>query len=77
MAMEVDLAEGFAFVAAVRKGVESVSATAIARPINPIDGLMVYVASNDEIQQNTKDEFESIASSIRKLASQGKLKPFF
>lgn len=73
IAIEIELAEGFAFVAAVKKGVESVSAVAIAIPKNRLDGLMVYIASNVEVRPNTKEKFKSMVSSIRGLASRGEL----
>lgn len=43
---EVELAEGFAYIAAVKKGVETVSASAISIPNDMHDGLLVYIASN-------------------------------
>lgn len=73
-ATEVTLAEGFAFVAATKKGVESVSAAAIAVPKHEEDGLLVYVASNDDIRPSTKEQLQIILSSLRRVASRGKMK---
>lgn len=73
LTIEANRAEGFAFIAAARKGVESVSAAAIASPKEPSDGLLIYIASNDAIHLDTKVQLQSIVSSLQQVASRGKL----
>lgn len=68
---EIELAEGFAYIAAVKKGVESVSASAVGLPKSPCDGLVLYVTSNDGVQPRVRDRLQSIASIMQEVATQG------
>ncbi|KAK5106991.1 hypothetical protein LTS08_001116 [Lithohypha guttulata] len=69
---EVDLAEAVAYIAAVKKGVESVSASAISVPNDARHELLIYIASNDGIQEKTESSLRTMFSIIEQsVASAG------
>lgn len=70
--LELQLANGIAFIAASRKGVESVSAAVIEMPRNPSDGLKLNLAANEGISQTVKDCMDKIGASVRNVARGGK-----
>lgn len=74
---EIELAEGFAYIAAVKKGVELVSASALGLPKNSRDGLLVYVTSNDGVPPHIQDRLQSIASAMQQVATQGENRKAF
>ena len=71
LAAEIELAEGIAYIAAVKKGVEAVSASAVGLPNDPHDGLLVYVASNDGVRPEVQNQLQSIARAIQGVESRG------
>ena len=69
--IEIELAEGIAYIAAVKKGVESVSASAVGLPNDPHDGLLLHIASNDGVRSDVQEHLQSIILLIQGIASRG------
>ncbi|KIW54611.1 hypothetical protein PV05_06960 [Exophiala xenobiotica] len=68
LVVELEVANGVAFIAATKKGVKQVSATAIERPRWPSDGLRLNLAANEEIQQIVRDKMDRVVAILRKAA---------
>ncbi|KAJ4516565.1 hypothetical protein HRR83_001899 [Exophiala dermatitidis] len=76
VALEVQITNGIAFIAAAKKGVEFVSAVAIETPRNPSDGLRLNLAANEDVSQAVKDCLDEIITSERTLTGFQKRRPF-
>lgn len=71
VALEVQITNGIAFIAAAKKGVEFVSAVAIETPRNPSDGLRLNLAANEDVSQAVKDCLDEIITSVSHVARGG------
>ena len=71
LAVEIELTESIAYIAAVKKGVESVSASAMSIPNDSRSELLIYVASNDGIQPKARKHLTMIFSAIEQSAKSG------
>ncbi len=73
LAIEVQLAKGFAFIAEVRRGVECVSAAAIEWPRNPVDGSTINLASNSQIRPEVEQKLKQIALIMQDSATDSRI----
>jgi hypothetical protein len=71
IALELQLVNGMAFIAAAKKGVESVSAAVIESPQHPSNGLRFSLAANEGISHIVKDRLDSVIESVRSAAREG------
>ena len=69
IALELQLVDGMASIAAAKKRVECVSAAMIEIPRDPSSGLRFSLAANEGISQMVKDCLDKVIASVALLAT--------